>query len=576
MRTILTLLCFLRIAYSAAIAQSSGSGVIPHDTISTEKRPLLADMYYPQLTPDSIRISFSQSPVAHISAADGFYAIPEAYGSSILKKKPDMGLMTLIQPAKLFGRDSVLQITAHPEWSLQAPYYEFRSAKYPYLNRHTVKEHENEFRRIRITESHSETNGVVDGVMIASPDESDTISFVYRDSTGRENRITEYYVKYESFFDRTDSLMHLLDTQYEQYRADVLQPHVTQLLTPFYMSRIEIRNSDYRQFVRWVADSIAFAILYDSLPPEQALELLDITKAKMEQFHHMHGRTSPVDPRLKEENLRFFGFDYHALDSRKGSFYGKELYYQYLDSFYYPQPARFYQRREINTTKLIYRSRESPTPVYPDTLCWLRDSTYSAYDPMCNMYFWHPVYDNYPVVGLSEAQMQAYCHWLTRRRNEELEDQDFAVFFTLPELVHYEMAVKASTIRSRVNTVDAYPDAPFIVRRPVVESMTFARRVFPPSEYHGNVGDEPLRKFFDWEHMNQTFPIHYLSFGVSEYCRMDDSDSLMTVLGGNRYLGVVDPHENQLNATFFQQTVPASGGSSTTGFRTIMYILPKR
>ena len=28
--------------------------------------------------------------------------------------------------------------------------------------------------------------------------------------------------------------------------------------------------------------------------------------------------------------------------------------------------------------------------VYPDTLCWIRDFTYSFNDPQASLYFWHP------------------------------------------------------------------------------------------------------------------------------------------------------------------------------------------
>ena len=39
--------------------------------------------------------------------------------------------------------------------------------------------------------------------------------------------------------------------------------------------------------------------------------------------------------------------------------------------------------------------------VYPDTLCWIHDFTYANNDYMTNMYFWHPAYDEYPVVGVT-------------------------------------------------------------------------------------------------------------------------------------------------------------------------------
>lgn len=59
--------------------------------------------------------------------------------------------------------------------------------------------------------------------------------------------------------------------------------------------------------------------------------------------------------------------------------------------------------------------------VYPDTLCWVRDFTYSFNDPMTNMYFWHPAYDNYPVIGITWVQARAFCVWRTQKLNTWLE-----------------------------------------------------------------------------------------------------------------------------------------------------------
>ena len=59
--------------------------------------------------------------------------------------------------------------------------------------------------------------------------------------------------------------------------------------------------------------------------------------------------------------------------------------------------------------------------VYPDTLCWVRDFTYSFNDPMTNMYFWHPAYDNYPVIGVTWVQARAFCVWRTQKLNNWLE-----------------------------------------------------------------------------------------------------------------------------------------------------------
>lgn len=39
--------------------------------------------------------------------------------------------------------------------------------------------------------------------------------------------------------------------------------------------------------------------------------------------------------------------------------------------------------------------------------------------PMQNMYHWHPAYDDYPVVNISQAAAKLYCDWLTNEINTQ-------------------------------------------------------------------------------------------------------------------------------------------------------------
>lgn len=53
---------------------------------------------------------------------------------------------------------------------------------------------------------------------------------------------------------------------------------------------------------------------------------------------------------------------------------------------------------------------------YPDTAAWKIDNW--QMDPMTNMYFWHPAYDNYPVVNVSILGANLYCQWLESQLKE--------------------------------------------------------------------------------------------------------------------------------------------------------------
>lgn len=229
-------------------------------------------------------------------------------------------------------------------------------------------------------------------------------------------------------------------------------------VSAFFMDETEITNDEYRQFVYWVKDSIARTILGDVRPEEFLIE--------------ENPRTGEVydPPYLNwETEIEWDSEDQDVRDA--------------LEEMYLPEHERYFRRKEIDTRKLMYsyywvdlhaaakkdfseqadyrnaglanrpqglrdRSvyvRNEMIAVYPDTLTWIHDYTYSFNDPLTEKYFWHPAYDHYPVVGVNWKQSRAFCVWRTELLNTHLVSQKDGVAlaeFRLPTEAEWEWAAR--------------------------------------------------------------------------------------------------------------------------------------
>ncbi len=226
----------------------------------------------------------------------------------------------------------------------------------------------------------------------------------------------------------------------------------------FWMDETEITNNEYRQFVHWVIDSLTRQALGEEFPDEFL-----ISEDKFQ---------NPIEPPLINWDAR--------IDTRD------EDVVAALEQMYIPENERFFRRKELDTRKLVYeyqdidyqqaaqevrnykrsiqnsdktqsfyqdpelisdRSKFVKTyrlHIYPDTLCWISDFTYSYNDPMAKMYFWHPGFDDYPAVGVTWEQARAFCIWRTEFLNNYIiknkDDKSILQNYRLPTEYEWEYA----------------------------------------------------------------------------------------------------------------------------------------
>ena len=213
----------------------------------------------------------------------------------------------------------------------------------------------------------------------------------------------------------------------------------------FYMDETEITNNEYRQFTNWVRDSILRQYLVEQYPEEYGTAIVNYADG-METGDYRIDWTKKI--RWDDEKVRtileeeMFLPENERLDGQR-EFDTREYVYKYqvLDI----QSAAVKTNREGTATGQRDRSKfllPVEVKIFPDTLTWTHDYSYSFNDPTTKNYFWHPAFDDYPVVGINWKQATAFAHWRTKMMNSFLREikQPTLPDFRLPTESEWEYA----------------------------------------------------------------------------------------------------------------------------------------
>ncbi|MCR5444744.1 MAG: SUMF1/EgtB/PvdO family nonheme iron enzyme [Bacteroidales bacterium] len=236
--------------------------------------------------------------------------------------------------------------------------------------------------------------------------------------------------------------------------GETSQPRKMQIGS-FFMDETEITNNEYRQFVYAVRDSVARRILGEAgidgflVEEDQYGEPLDppilnyktkidytdadVRQALIDGGYYIidinHRRAIDV----AKLNYEYYYIDYADVAKKENGVAGKN---EHRGTSFAVRPKGLNNRSSQIQREFIN--------IYPDTLCWVHDYTYSMNEDYTRSYFSSPAYDNYPVVGVSWRQAKAFCVWRSNMLNQYLESIDYSTLndFRLPTESEWEFAAR--------------------------------------------------------------------------------------------------------------------------------------
>ncbi len=244
----------------------------------------------------------------------------------------------------------------------------------------------------------------------------------------------------------------------------------------FYMDETEITNSEYRQFVYWVRDSVALAMLARKA---DELDLGEDAQDGIGEYAFADADTSDISEFQKYMKANYYDLSEDLYAGRPLNWdqdiqwtpedYVDQAYVEIMDSLYLPPEVWYNGEMKMDINKLKYkyswfdaeaaalaRKRDPSTrdrlpfikkeeiEIYPDTTVWIKDFNYSYNEPMHNDYFSHPAYQDYPVVGVSWVQAVAFCNWRTSFKNKYQRESNKPLvnYFRLPTEAEWEYAAR--------------------------------------------------------------------------------------------------------------------------------------
>ena len=248
----------------------------------------------------------------------------------------------------------------------------------------------------------------------------------------------------------------------------------------FWMDQTEVTNSRSRQCVEWVRDSIIRERLADPSYGGDETYKIEVDKYGEPVTPHLNW-AKPIPWRKPDEDQQRAiesVYTTHPIDGTK-MLDVKQLVYRYEIFDYEKAALRKYRldpkERNLNTDltpaldevimiskdtayidddgNIVRQTIERPlsslydflntyiVAIYPDTTVWVNDFTNARNETYMKHYFTMPAYNDYPVVGVTWEQANAFCAWRTNYLLQGLGPQArYIQRYRLPSEIEWEFA----------------------------------------------------------------------------------------------------------------------------------------